>query len=111
MLNTFTKELESEKKRLHRKETEIEKSLFNQRQALLNEMQSLKFKESELQRQSELDRRYKHFFNVFHLLMNRATALEKEKVVSLQNLLSSKEELMVDLKRQYEEMAKVKLER
>lgn len=56
-LTSANKTLEEEKARLLRRESELEESLFTQRQALLDEMEALKMREIELKRQSELDKR------------------------------------------------------
>lgn len=45
------------------------------------------------------------------MIKYRSVALEKEKTLSLQELLTSKEELLDGLKQQYEQMAEAKLER
>lgn len=43
--------------------------------------------------------------------MCRLTALEQEKVQSLQEVLKGKDELLEDIKRQYEGMAEARVER
>ena len=56
-LTSSTRTIEEERERLRRRETDIEQGLYNQRQSLLIEMESLKLRENELSRQSELDKR------------------------------------------------------
>ncbi|XP_011403326.1 PREDICTED: oral-facial-digital syndrome 1 protein homolog [Amphimedon queenslandica] len=96
-LTSSTRTVEEERERLRRRETDIEQGLYNQRQTLLIEMESLKLRENELTRQSELDR--------------RAASLEKDKSTSLQQLLNEKEEMLNSLKKQYEKMAEARVER
>ena len=56
-LMTAQKEIEEEKERMRKREKDMETSLFDQRQGLLEEMSKLKAREEELQRQVELNRR------------------------------------------------------
>ena len=51
------KVLEEERGRLRRRESEMEGSLFSQRQALLEEMEALKMRERELKKEAELNKR------------------------------------------------------
>jgi oral-facial-digital syndrome 1 protein len=96
-LSLVTKEIDSDKEKLKKKEAEMEQMLFIQRQNLLNEMESLKLRESKLLKQAEFDK--------------KAVSLEKEKASSLQKILTDKEEVLCDLRLQYEEMFKAKLEK
>ena len=49
-------EIEEEKERVRKREKEMEASLFEQRQALLEEMSSLKIREEEIRKQAELNK-------------------------------------------------------
>lgn len=91
------KVLEEERGRLRRRESEMEGSLFSQRQALLEEMEALKMRERELKKEAELNK--------------RAAGIEQEKTQSLQELMVSKEKLLNDLKIQYEEIAEAKVKK
>ena len=52
-----TRCLEEERERLRRKEADAEQCLYSQRQGLLGEMETLRLRENELKRQSELDKK------------------------------------------------------
>ena len=49
-------EMEEEKERVRKREKEMEAGLFEQRQALLEEMSSLKIREEEIRKQAELNK-------------------------------------------------------
>lgn len=49
-------EIEEEKERMRKREKEMEAGLFEQRQALLEEMSSLKMREEEIRKQAELNK-------------------------------------------------------